>query len=378
MKIENKEIKEQVIKLLNESEDKGEAIVQAMEMMNQAAHQQLIDEIVAESAKASVDADYMKTLGLRNLSEEEKSFYENFKDIKQAITASQIDIIPTTIVDRTLEDVKKASDILKLVSFTPAGVKRWLTGAHSGSAVWGDMMDVTNDIQGALSATVSGLNIEEFLLTAYLIIPKAISELALEFVDKYFSAILSEAMQDGLVSGYLNGDGKTGPIGIMREIATTESDGTKKVKTVLTNITGFSPKQLAGVRKTLTNGGKRVIKTLYLLCNPSDEAEYVDPALYGEALVGGYHNVSFVNLEKIVDANVPAGKGIFTIEGHYTMGTTGVKIAKHEQTLAMKNADLVVASAYGNGRADDDNVAVVFDVTKLKEYVLPVTQVTAP
>ena len=30
----------------------------------------------------------------------------------------------------------------------------------------------------------------------------------------------------------------------------------------------------------------------------------------------------------------------------------------------------------GNGRAVDDNVAVIFDVTKLKEYVLPVTQAT--
>lgn len=33
---------------------------------------------------------------------------------------------------------------------------------------------------------------------------------------------------------------------------------------------------------------------------------------------------------------------------------------------------------YANGRAVDDNVAVIFDVTKLEEYVLPVTQVTVP
>lgn len=31
----------------------------------------------------------------------------------------------------------------------------------------------------------------------------------MEFVDRYFMAILSEAMQDGLVKGYLDGDGKT-------------------------------------------------------------------------------------------------------------------------------------------------------------------------
>ena len=34
-------------------------------------------------------------------------------------------------------------------------------------------------------------------------------------------AILSEAMQDGLVKGYLDGDGKNAPIGIFRQIGTT-------------------------------------------------------------------------------------------------------------------------------------------------------------
>ena len=35
----------------------------------------------------------------------------------------------------------------------------------------------------------------------------------------------------------------------------------------------------------------------------------------------------------------------------------------------MQNADLIIGSAYGNGRAIDDNCAVVIDVTKLEEYV---------
>ena len=46
--------------------------------------------------------------------------------------------------------------------------------------------------------------------------------------------------------------------------------------------------------------------------------------------------------------------------------------------IKMENADLIIANCFANGRAVDDNVAVVFDVTKLEEYVLPVTQVTIP
>ena len=58
------------------------------------------------------------------------------------------------------------------------------------------------------------------------------------------------------------------------------------------------------------------------------------------------------------------------------MGISGVKLTEYDQTKAMEDADLIIGKCYGNGRADDDNCAVVFDVTKLEEYKLPVTQVT--
>lgn len=375
MKIEDlsQEVKDKVKQLLEDApaDQKADAIMQSIEIIQEATHADLIQQVVAEAERASRNAEYKSKLGLRNLSQEEKKFYENFKDIKQAFTANQIDIIPTEIIDRTLDDVKKASPILKLVNMAPANVKKWIVASHSGAAVWGALTDA---IKGELSAEIESLNIEIHMLSACLVIPKAIRELSLEFVDRYFMAILSEAMQDGLVKGYLDGDGKTGPIGIFRQIETVESAGTNKAKTVLTTITKFSPKGLAPVRKTLTNDGKRVVDKLYLICNPSDEAEYVDPCMYGEALTGGYVNKSFIDIEKIVDANCPKGKAAFTIAGYYTMGTTGVRVNEYDQTKAMENADLIIASCYANGRAVDDNVAVIFDVTKLEEYVLPVTQ----
>lgn len=379
MKIEglSQKVKDKVKQLLDNApaDQKADAIMQSIEMIEEAAHADLIQQVVAEAERASHDAEFKKQLGLRNLSQEEKKFYEGFKDIKQSITANQIDIIPTEIIDRTLDDVKKASPILKLVNMAPANVKKWIVASHSGTAVWGMLTDA---IKGELSAEVTALNIEIHMLSAYLVIPKAIRELSLEFVDRYFMAILSEAMRDGLVKGYLDGDGKTGPIGIFRQIGTTNGDGTQKAKTVSTKITKFSPKGLAEVRKTLTNDGKRVVSKLYLICNPADEAEYVDPCMYGEALTGGYVNKSFIEIEKIVDANCPKGKAAFTIEGYYTMGTTGVRVNEYDQTKAMENADLIIATCFANGRAVDDNVAVVFDVTKLEEYVLPITQITIP
>ena len=43
----------------------------------------------------------------------------------------------------------------------------------------------------------------------------------------------------------------------------------------------------------------------------------------------------------------------------------------------MEDVDVLIAKAYANGQADDDNVAVVFDITKLKEYVPTFQQIAA-
>lgn len=376
MKIDglDKELKEKVVQMINDAEDKSEAIYQAAEMIIAAKNEKLINDILEQNAKAAADEDYRKSLNLRVLSEEEKGFYQKIKDDPvQAITANQVDIIPTSIVDRTLEDVRSASDILELVSFAPADVKKWLVAEHSGKSSWGNF---TAAIVGELSASVKSLNIEIHKLTVFLLIPKAIRDLSLPFVDRYFSAILAEAMQDGLVSGYLDGNGKEAPIGIFRKIETFKTDGTASPKDIISTIKKFSPKGLAEVRKTLTNNGKRKVSELHLICNPLDEAEYVDPALYGESFTGGYKNTSFMPIIKHVDPNCPQGKAAFTIKGVYSMGVSGVRFDEYKETKALEDADLIIGKCYANGRAVDDNCAVVFDVTKLEEYVLPVTQVT--
>lgn len=369
----DKELQEKVKTILNEAEDKSAAIYEAAEMIVSAKYEKLISEIAEQNRKAAADESYRRSLGLHALSKEETEFYEKAKDFRQAITGKQIDILPTSIVDRTLDSVKKKSDILSLIQFAPADVKKWLVAEHEGSAVWGEL---TGAVSGELSATFKSMDIEQHKMTVFLIIPKAIRDLALPFVDRYFTAILTEAMQDGLVKGYLLGNGKTGPVGIMNKLETFTASGTASAKEVMTNITKFSPKGLAETRKTLTNEGKRIVTTLHLICNPMDEAEYIDPALYGEALTGGYRDTSFMPIVKHVEANCPEGKAIFTIPNVYVMGTAGVKFNDYDQTKAMDDADLIVGKCYANGRAIDDNCAVVFDVTKLEEYKLPVTQVT--
>lgn len=364
----SEELKKEIAEMLNTAEDKSAAIADAMEKVAAETQQALIQQVVAEAERASHDAEYKKTLGLANLSENEKKFFEMLKaGAKMAVTADQIDIIPTETVDRTLADVRTEYPITGLINFAPANVKHWLTGSKTGGAVWGALTAALTS-SGELSATITALNIEVNKLYAYCIIPKAIRDLEIGYVEKYFRAILKEAMYDGIVTGYLDGDGKVAPIGILRQIGTVGQDGTHTAKTVNATLTGFSPKQLAPVLTALSKNGKRAVREIVVIANPADVYAYVNPALYGDSISGGYVNKSFMNTRVIEEPNMASGKAVITMPGVYTMGFSGLKVNEYKETKALEDADLLIAKVYGNGRAEDDNCAYVFNPTKLEEY----------
>ena len=350
---------EEAKEILQNNDDKAEAIVQAIEKINEAQYSEIINDIVSQSEKNDSEKEYAKSLGLRTLSKEEKSFYESLKDVKQAVSGNQIDIIPTSIIDITLEDIRKESKLLNYISFAPANVKKWLTASKSGAYSWGAL---TEKIKGELTASFSALNMEVAKLTVYLVLPKAIKDLSLPFVDKYVRAVLN----DGLEFGCLQGTGKDQPIGIYKQIAATNEDGTHKDKTLNTDLTSFKPKALAGAKKYLTKNGARVIDKLVLVCHPNDEADYVAPAIYDAE---GKLVSSYKNLDVVPSVGNPEGKAALMIPNKYVMGLTGLNIKDYDQTMALDDADVVIAKGYSNGRASDDNIAYIFDVTKLEEYI---------
>ena len=363
--------KAKIVQMLNDAEDKSQAIMEAMEMIASEVNQELVNRIVEEARTVGSAA-------LPQLSENEKKFFEHLKmGAKQSVTANQIDIIPVETVDKTLADIRTEYPILGLINFAPANVKHWLTGSKSGGALWGSLTSALSD-SAELSATITGLNIEVSKLYAYCVIPKAIRDLEIGYVEKYFRAILAEAMYDGIAAGYINGDGKVAPVGILRKVGQTESDGTHSAKSVVSTLLGFSPLQMAPVLTTLSNGGKRPVRDLCVIANPSDVYGYINPALYGDSVVGGYVQKSFMPLTVIEEPNIAQGKAAITMPGLYTMGFSGMKVEEYKETKALDDADLLIAKVYGNGRADDDNTAYVFNPQNLVPYITKVEEVSNP
>ena len=367
----SEETKAKIVQMLNNAEDKSQAIMEAMEMIASEVNQELVNRIVEEARTVGSAA-------LPQLSENEKRFFERLKmGAKQSVTANQIDIIPVETVDKTLADIRTEYPILGLINFAPANVKHWLTGSKSGGALWGSLTSALSD-SAELSATITGLNIEVSKLYAYCVIPKAIRDLEIGYVEKYFRAILAEAMYDGIAAGYINGDGKVAPVGILRKVGQTESDGTHSAKSVVSTLLGFSPLQMAPVLTTLSNGGKRPVRDLCVIANPSDVYGYINPALYGDSVVGGYVQKSFMPLTVIEEPNIAAGKAAITMPGYFTMGFSGMKVEEYKETKALDDADLLIAKVYGNGRADDDNTAFIFNPQNLVPYITKVEEVSNP
>ena len=211
------ELQESLVRDIEAAEDKSTAIVSAMEKIMEAVHGDLIDSILAEAKANQVAEDK----GFRPLSEKETAFYGTLKlGAKQAVTADQIDIIPTETIDYTLNEVKKESAITNLINFAPANVKKWLVASKSGAAAWGNL---TGSITQELTAAITATTMDVFKLSVYCVIPKAIRDLEIGYVDRYFTAILNEAMQDGIVQGYLNGDGKIAQTKALRDILNEEA-----------------------------------------------------------------------------------------------------------------------------------------------------------
>lgn len=361
----NQETQDRAREILEKGEDKVQAIVDTIELLAAEQHADLIKQLQADNEVIKANAEVATKMGYRTLNKDEKKFYETLRGgARQSVTFTQEDIFPTSIIDVTLADVKKASPTLKLVKMAPTGVKKWLIGSKTGTAAWGGL---TDELTSELTAKIESLDIEVNKLHVMLIVPKAVRELALPLVDKYFSAILAEAMHDGLVKGYIDGDGKTAPIGIMRT-SEVNADSTHKSKTVKTNITNFKPATLAETLKTLSKDGIRTIEKLYLIANPNDVFTYVNPALF-YFNGNGYVSTSKIEIEVIQEPMMASGKAVLTIADAYTMGMGNLGIHEYKEVKAVEDCDVFIAKVYANGKADDDNTAVVFNVTKLEEYI---------
>lgn len=349
--------------------EKSEKIVQAMHQLIEANSSEIVNQYKSDFNELQANKENATKMGLRTLTAEEKKFYEKaFPRTQQAMTIEDVNIFPETTTNYVFEEIKTNHDLLKYFKTVPAGVNKFITSEYTGKAVWGEL---TAAITSEISATIKGFDVEAHKLSGFMYVPTAILELGAEWIDRYVRTVLVEVLEDGIEEGGVVGDGSTGPIGLTKSL-TGAVDGVHPDKSTVA-LSSFKPEEFAPKLIPLTNSGKRKLGKVLLVVNPADKLGKVIPA--STVFVNGTYQsiLSYINVELIESAHVPANKMVAFLPESYQMGLTKVGIQYSDDFKFLDHLRTYRTVAYGNGRIVNDNMSIVFDITNLTPFVQPVT-----
>lgn len=348
--------------------EKSEKIVEAMHQLIEENSAEIVNQYKNDFNELQANKENAAKMGLRSLTAKEKEFYAKVFAPKQSITVTDVNIFPETTTNYVFEEIKTNHDLLKYFKTVPAGVNKFITSEYTGKAVWGEL---TSAITAEISATIKGFDVEAYKLTGFMYVPIAILELGAEWIDRYVRTVLVEVLEDGIEEGSVVGTGATGPIGLVKSL-TGAVDGVHPNKATVA-LTSFKPEEFAPKLIPLTNGGKRKLGRVLLAVNPSDRLGKVIPA--STVFVNGNYQsiLSYVNVEIIESAHVPANRMVAFLPESYQMGLTKVGVVYSDDFKFLDHLRTYRTVAYGNGRIVNDNMSIVFDITNLVPFVQPVS-----
>lgn len=341
---------------------------EAMQNMLDALAKDVQGDILNQVNSDVTDRSVMQSRGMNVLTNEETKFFDaaiedgGFNDE---------DTLPATTQERVFDDLVEQHPLLQKLGIQNLGaVTEFIYSDPEGAAVWGPLF---GDIQGQLNATFRKESITQLKLTAFIPISNDMLDLGPEWVERYVRTMLVEAMAAGLERGFVAGDGKNQPIGLLYEVdedtsAVTEKEsaGTLTFKggdDTITELQGvveklsIRPVGEDGVEKVRNVAGKVV-----MVVNPFDSF-----GIQAKSTVrndAGLYITSLPFNPQIVESTyVPQGKTVFFVQGEYIAAVGGSQqMKKFDQTMAMEDATLYIAKQYATGKPVDNYAAQVYDL----------------
>ena len=222
-------------------------------------------------------------------------------------------------------------------------------------------------------------------LTAFAVIPNDMLELGPVWVERYVRTVIVESYSIGLEYGFVNGTGANQPIGLLKNVA---ENGAVTAKTSEGTLT-FEPStygevisgELYQVVKALSTNAKgkarKVDGKVVMVVNPTD-AIGVQARNTIQTATGQWVTTLPYNIQIVESEEVPAEKAIFFVKGQYLAAiTSGTKLKKFDQTMAIEDATLYTIKQFANGKPKDNKAALVYDLS-FGFAPLATTTTTAP
>ena len=368
--------------------------------------------VQADYESANGDKAILAQRGFRQLTSEENKFYQAFIDAgktrnpKQAYDGLLDDkVMPQTIIEDVYKDLVQEHPLLAKINFqSVAYLTRWILNDHTAqTAVWGPVNSaITQEIESAFKT----VEITQCKLSAFAAIEKDMLDLGPAFLDNYIRTFLKESLAAALENSIVSGTGANMPIGLDRDIHQGVSvvAGAYPQKTPVA-ITSFMPKAYGEVLSVLAEtevyytadatgaitpastaansdgspksgytkhgGAIRSFDKVLLICNQKDYLSKIMPATTVLNAAGAFTgNIFPFPTEVVRCSGVPTGKAILCLPEEYFFGIGTSKEGTLEYSddfRFLADERVFKIKMHGYGKAWDDTVAVLLDISNLEE-----------
>lgn len=347
---------------------------------------QIMEE--AKSLREETDAAVLAQRGVRQLTNEEKEFYNALigamkstskEGVKMAL--SNVDkAFPITIINDVMEDMKQEHPLLAAIDTrNVTGLTKFLVNTdEGGNATWDEL---ETEITKEIASGFDDLELDQKKVSAWMPISQDMLELGPNWLDSYIRTCLSEALAIGFENAIVTGTGKKMPIGMDRQVqedvVVTGGVYPKKDAIAITDLKPATYGNLISRLAVSEHGKQRAVKGLILVVNPQDYFKIVMPATTIMTPNGGYVNDILPYPTKIIQSvAVPADEALLGMGKRYFLGVGGKRgIQFSDDAAFLADRRLYKTVAYANGRAKDNNSFLRLDISRLKRLIQEVMTV---
>lgn len=371
--------REELAQAFNEalkSEDTAQ-VAQAFADMAENIQQEVLERAKDTAAVEQMDAAALAARGLRQITSEEKRYYEALitamksSDPKQAL--ANLDVtMPKTIIEDVFDSLKAEHRLLSVIDFNNTTyVTEWILNKNGKQkAVWGE---ITAEIEKELSGDFEKLDMVMFSLTAFMPVAKSMLDLGATWLDSYVRQVLQDALYVGLEEGIVCGTGVKMPIGMMKDLNASRTDGASYPDKTAIKVTAFTPEVYGGLIGQMAvsrNNRPRAVGEVIMVVNPVDYWQKVMPATTIQRPDGTFaNNVLPYPTDVIQSEEVPSGKAVMGIAKQYFcgIGTGKDGVIEYDDSYKFLQRERVYAGhLYGNGKPKDNNSFLVLDISALQ------------
>lgn len=340
----------------------------------QGEYEQRIEDLQQE-----MDARALTARGVRQLTSEEKNYYQKLSDAmrsknpKQAI--SNLDeVMPKTVINSVFDDLRTNHPLLSRINFVPtSGAIELIMNADGyQEAAWGPLCaEIVKELTSGFRVVQTNL----LKLSAFIPVCKAMLDLGPEWLDRYIREILYEALANGMESGIVTGDGNNKPIGMNRQVGegVSVTDGVYPEKAAIA-IKDLSAATVGGLiaKIAVTPSGKqrKINNDVLFLVSSVDYYGKVMPATTIQAPDGTYRNdvmpypmtIIPIPALKTNEALIGTASGYFAALGTAKEG----RIEYSDDYHFLEDERVYLIKAYGNGMPKDNNAFQKLNISGLK------------